>query len=61
MVDIDMVRFVCTGAGSVEDLFGQGYTQPLTDTTDDYVETTVSIDAGIYTFTTYRDLDTGDA
>ena len=61
--EIDTVRFVCFGSGTVEDQFGQDPALPKMDDVENYVDTTATIDTdtGIYTIVTYRQLDTGDA
>lgn len=57
-----MVRFECSGAGTVHDMYGVAYASPFNDIKNDYTDTTVvkSADGKSYTFTTYRKLVTGD-
>ena len=60
MVKVDMVRFVGSGGGSVEDLWSKFYGSPDRDVQDDYQNTQVVKNGGSYTFTTYRELVTSD-
>ena len=39
MINVDMVRFVGAGDGSVEDLWSKFYGKPLTDAQNDYMNT----------------------
>ena len=61
MSNVDMVRFQGKDSGVVEDLWSAGYYEPSVDTTQSYVDTTISKSGGIYTFETYRALNTGDS
>lgn len=60
MVNTDMIIFYADGAGSVQDLYSTGYRTPEIDSSQDIDDLQVDIKNGVYTFTCWRALDTGD-
>ena len=62
MENVDMVLFQGKGdSGEISDLWSMTETMPTKDSSNDYIHQKNQKNNGMYTFTTYRKLDTGDA
>lgn len=56
-----MVMFQASGDGAVEDLFSFGYFKPATDSVNNFESVSIKKEGGVFKFTAYRDLSTGDS
>jgi hypothetical protein len=61
MIDSDMIIFSTENQGSVIDAWSTSYSAPSPDAVSHLEDIQITITNGIYTFTCYRDLNTGDA
>lgn len=61
MVNTDMLIFQATGSGTVTDAYSKDYAAPPPDKIQNLEDISIVIEGGVYTFTCYRDLDTGDS
>ena len=60
MLGVDIVRFIGSGDGVVQDMWSNFYWAPDEDKQQDYYDTEVIKDGTSYLFTTYRDIITSD-
>ena len=61
MSNTDMIIFTASGDGSIVDAYSTEYGAPLADDTDNMEDISIVNENGVYTFTAYRKLDTGDS